>query len=115
ASRIRAGAFEPRENALCNWCDYQERCPLFAHQFARAAAPEPDIDAVVKEWIGRKRRTRADYARLDELEQIIHRYCEANGLERLFGDDGSITRYSIDQSTYDPALLRAALPAELLE
>ncbi|MHB8511238.1 MAG: RecB family exonuclease [Actinomycetota bacterium] len=112
AQSIGSEKFEPRESALCNWCDYQASCPLFKHQFSEEP---PDIQAVIDEWIGRTKRTRADYAKLEQLERIIHDYCDANGFERVFGDGGHVTRLSRPDSFYDPSRVREALPPELLE
>lgn len=117
AASIRAGAFEPRENPLCNWCDFQDRCPLWAHRARRAegTAP-PDIDSVVAEWIEHKRRLRQDAQRLEELSEAIHAYCEAEGLMRLFGEDAAVTRVERTLGVYDPAKVRSVLePLGLLD
>jgi RecB family exonuclease len=117
AARIRSGEFPARENPLCNWCDYQALCPLFAHKFTRGnAEPAPvDIGAVVDEWVSRTRRIREDAQRLDELSATIHAYCEDHGLQRLFGEDAAVTRVKREEPTYDPNLVRAALPPHLLD
>jgi RecB family exonuclease len=100
AENIRSGAFAPRENRLCNWCDYQAQCPLFAHRFEREETPI-DIGAAVDEWIAAKRRLRADADRLQELSILIHDYCESTGLERLFGSDAAVTRVTRDDGVSD--------------
>lgn len=115
AGGIRAGAFDPRENRLCEWCDYQSRCPLFAHRFERQETPV-DIGAAVDEWISTKRRLRADAARLDEISETIHGYCDQTGLGRLFGDDAAVTRVRRTESAYDPEAVRRILaPLGLLD
>jgi len=35
----QASEFPPRKIALCNWCEYKARCPLFVDEAAAAAAP----------------------------------------------------------------------------
>jgi putative RecB family exonuclease len=115
AAGIRAGAFEPKENRLCEWCDYQASCPLFAHRFSREETPI-EIGSVVDEWIATKRRLRADADRLEELSVTIHDYCEDNGLQRLFGDDAAVTRYSRAEPRYDDDAVRRTLePLGLLD
>ena len=43
AERIEAGKFEPRQNPLCDWCDYQARCPLFRHRYEKERGrPRPE-------------------------------------------------------------------------
>jgi RecB family exonuclease len=115
AAGIRAGAFQPKENRLCGWCDYQAHCPLFAHRFTREETPV-DIGSVVDEWIATKRRLRIDAGRLDELTDIIHGYCDSTGLQRLFGDDAAVTRYPTTQVAYDEQTVRRVLgPLGMLE
>ena len=41
AERIEAGKFEPRQNPLCDWCEYQALCPLFRHGTRRSTATRP--------------------------------------------------------------------------
>ena len=114
AAGIRSGAFAPKENRLCDWCDYQASCPLFAHRFEREETPV-DIGSAVDEWITTKRRLRADAARVEELSETIHKYCESTGLERLFGDDGAVTRFTRSEAVYHEESVRRALePLDLL-
>ena len=57
AERITAGKFEPKQNPLCDWCDFQARCPLFRHQYEQEHGdPAPSMTAVVDEWITLKRQ-----------------------------------------------------------
>ncbi len=35
----QASEFPPRKIALCNWCEYKTRCPLFVSEATAAAAP----------------------------------------------------------------------------
>jgi len=115
AAGIRNGAFAPKENRLCDWCDYQAQCPLFAHRFTRDETPI-DIGSTVDEWIATKRRLLRDAERLEELSGTIHSYLDASGLERLFGDDGAVTRSTRVETTYDDATVRRALePHGLLD
>jgi len=115
AAGIRGGAFAPKENRLCGWCDFQALCPLFAHQFEREETPI-DIGSTVDEWIATKRRLLRDAERLEELSGTIHSYLDATGLERLFGDDGAVTRTARTEPAFDDATVRRELlPLGLLD
>jgi RecB family exonuclease len=90
AERIAAGKFEPRQNPLCDWCDYQARCPLFRHRYEREGGdPAPRMTELVDEWISLKREDWERYRRLEELKALINAFCEEHGYRRLFGTDGS--------------------------
>jgi RecB family exonuclease len=90
AERIAAGKFEPRQNPLCDWCEYHALCPLFRHQVEREQGdPAPRMTEVVDEWISLKRRGREVYRRLDELAPLINAFADEHGYRRLFGTDGA--------------------------
>jgi RecB family exonuclease len=90
AERIDAGRFEPRQNPLCDWCEFQARCPLFRHAYERERGdPAPRMTEIVDEWIALKRQARETYRRLDELAPLIDAFCEEHGYRRLFGSDGA--------------------------
>ncbi|MGH2636527.1 MAG: RecB family exonuclease, partial [Actinomycetota bacterium] len=80
AERIAAAKFEPRQNPLCDWCEYQPLCPLFRHKHEREQSdPAPRMTEIVDEWIALKRRTRETYRRFDELTPLINAFAEEHG------------------------------------
>ena len=90
AQRIDAGLFEPRQNPLCDWCEYQPLCPLFRHRYEREQGdPAPRMTQIVDEWIGLKRKGREVYRRIDELAGLINAFADEHGYRRLFGTDGA--------------------------
>jgi putative RecB family exonuclease len=90
AQRIEAGMFEPRQNALCDWCEYQPLCPLFRHRYEREQGdPAPRMTEIVDEWIALKRKGREVYRRIDELAGLINAFADEHGYRRLFGSDGA--------------------------
>lgn len=114
AARIEAGRFEPRENPLCDWCDFQARCPLFRHRFDGESAPR--IRDVVDEWVRLKREDRERWARLQELAGIIRAYAEEHGLRRLYGTEAAVALVDRVESAPDPEAVRRVLePLGLFE
>ena len=114
AERVEAGMFEPRENRLCQWCDFQPRCPIFRHLYERDEAPR--MAEVVDEWVGLKREGRDRTRRLEELETLIRAYAEEHGLEQLFGSDGAVRVVERVDTAPSPELARELLgPLGLLE
>jgi putative RecB family exonuclease len=111
AERVAAGKFEPRENPLCGWCDYQSLCPIFRHRFEKEEGdPTPRMTAIVDEWVALKRQGREVYRRLDELAGLINAFCEEHGYRRLFATDGSaIDRRPQHVTAPDEARLREIL------
>jgi len=115
AERIEAGRFEPRENPLCGWCDYQHLCPLFRHRHEREDTPAR-IAGVIDEWIGLKREDRQRWRRLEELGAVIRAYAEEHDLTRLYGSDGDIQLVRRILTAPDPEAVRGILaPLGLLD
>jgi RecB family exonuclease len=111
AERIEAGKFEPRQNPLCDWCDFRPICPLYRHKYEREGGdPTPRMTEIVDEWIGLKLRGREVYRRLDELAALVNAFCEEHGYRRLYGSDGSaIDRRPQHITAPDPDRVRAIL------
>jgi putative RecB family exonuclease len=115
AERIEAGLFQPRENALCGWCDYQHLCPLFRHRDGRQDDPAR-ISEAVEEWIELKREDRERWRRMEELGAVIRAYAEEHELTRLFGSDGAIDLVRRVQTAPDLEAVRGILgPLDLLD
>jgi RecB family exonuclease len=90
AERIAAGKFEPRENPLCNWCDFQALCPVFRHKYEKELGdPAPRMTEIADEWVGLKRQGRTVYKRIDELAGLINAFCEEHGYAKLYTSDGA--------------------------
>jgi putative RecB family exonuclease len=111
AERIGAGMFDPRENPLCDWCEFQALCPIFRHREERRNGdPAPRMTEVVDEWIGLKRDGRRVYRRIDELAGLINAFCDEHNYRRLFGTDGAaIDRRPQHVTAPDEAKLRSVL------
>jgi putative RecB family exonuclease len=90
AERIAAGKFEPRENPLCNWCDYQALCPVFRHKYEKEQGdPAPRMTEIAEEWVELKRQGRTVYKRLDELAGLINAFCEEHNYRKLYTTEGA--------------------------
>jgi putative RecB family exonuclease len=90
AERIAAGKFEPRQNPLCDWCEFQPICPLYRHKFEKEQGdPAPRMTEMVDQWIRLKREDWERYRRLEELRSLINAFCDEHGYRRLYGTDGA--------------------------
>jgi len=110
--QIKQSKFEPKQNALCGWCSFQPYCPLYKHKYAsvkEGAADGEKIKEIIKEFFEIKGRQTQDTQRMAELKNAINQYCDANKIERVFGDEGYITRLPQQRFSYDLVRLKAIL------
>lgn len=82
----------PKVNPLCDWCDFQDRCPLQKHKlnqldpiYEMGANRSSDINAIVGEYILAQQK-------IKELEPKIQAYFDSQKIDRFFHKDGIITR-----------------------
>ncbi len=103
--------FPPTPNALCDWCEFQKNCPYFKHKFKEAKIffNDQDVKALIGEYTKLNQEIDERDQRLKEIKTDMSKFMDQEGLERLFGDDGYITRQAIQRFKYDSETLRAIL------
>ncbi len=78
--------FLPKDNALCDWCDYQKMCPLRKHKFTPNEKLEKNtIDDIVADYL-------AAHDTINNLEPQIHKHFDSQNIERFFHKNGIVTR-----------------------
>ena len=103
-NQINKSKFDPRINPLCDWCQYQRYCPLYKHKFVSEESPAPDdkeIKEVIKEYFIIKEKQSTDTKRINELKEIINKYCDNKEIDRVFGNEGYITRLPQQRFSYN--------------
>ena len=107
---ISKGDFPPTPNALCNWCGYQEHCPMFKHKFKKEEEKKDiDIQKVLQEYYELKAASKKNTQRTAELQQMINKYCDDENIERIFGDGISVTRITQQRFDYNLAKVKNIL------
>lgn len=107
--------FPPKPSALCGWCAYKKICPAWRHLYAASSSQllafsnNVDIKNVISEYFTAKEGDAKNKKRLGELTDLIHAYLDKEGLERIFGDEGSIMRKAQERAGWDVARLTPVL------
>lgn len=111
--RIRSGKeFEPMPSALCDWCGYRPMCPAWKHLYKNQETGiknQEEIDAAIKEYFDLKKKVGQNEGRLAELQGAIKAYMENQGLTRVFGEDGVISKKLQQRYSYDYEKIKAIL------
>lgn len=118
ASNIAAGKFPAIESSTCP-CDYPEHCPYY-RQSAVTELKEPGIleemtpGEAVERYVQLQSQLKELQIQRDEAKQALVRYCEAEGLSRVYGTEHAITLGMVDRTSFNEDEVRALLePAGL--
>ena len=107
---IEEEKFDPILSPLCDWCGYQNICPLWKHKFAdRHKLESEEVHTAISEYLDIKNKLSGEKLRLAKLQAIILQYMEQEGIDRVFDDDGIIGKSLRKTYKYDEEKLRAIL------
>jgi len=108
---FKENKFNATPNVLCDWCEFQRNCPFFKHKFKEEKIffNDQDIRALIGEYTKLNEEIDERDNRLKEIKADMSKFMDQEGLERLFGEDGYITRQAIQRFKYDNETLRAIL------
>lgn len=103
--------FNPKPGPLCDWCEYQRFCPLFRHKFIEQKLffNDQDVKTLINEYLSAKEEVNQKKKRLEEIKSDLSRFMDQENMERLFSEDGYISRQTIQRFKYDAALLKEIL------
>jgi len=115
AEDITEGRFPATENQYCP-CDFAEHCPYYRQ---RGMPPEkPDIlrgmavDEAVERYVSLQAQIKELETQLGEIKQMIIDFCQAEGLNRVYGSEHAVTYKLVDKVGFSEDEVRALLEPE---
>lgn len=112
--RLRSGKdFEPMPGPLCDWCAFKPICPAWRHLYRKtkdeSQKTKDEIDIILKEYFEIKKSEKQNETRLEELQSQIKGFMEQEGLTRVFGDSGTISKKTVQRYEYDWEKIKSLL------
>jgi RecB family exonuclease len=107
-SASRRTKFDPVISGLCDWCAYQNICPMWTHKF-RDKQEKIEIEKIIDEYISLKDEVKSKSDRIGELQGILSGYMDTEKIDQVFSDAGRILRTLRKTWKYDSTRLRAVL------
>ena len=104
--------FEPTPSPLCDWCSYKSICPAWSHLYKTqnsGTLTADEMQGTLKEYFELLTQKDAAEERMAGLKRKIREYMEREGYDRVFGDDGNITRTIQKRFSYDFTKVREIL------
>ena len=107
---IEEGRFEPQLGPLCDWCGYQQHCPMWKHKFKELRKIDTEeVNQAIVEYIDLKSAMSLTKDRLAKLQETIASYMAQEGVERVFSESGIISESLRKTYKYDEQKLREIL------
>ena len=107
---IENSSFKPILNPLCDWCDFQEECPMQKHKFKeKRKIDSEEINKDIKDYIQAQTDAKSLRMKISELQKKISDYMDQEGVERVFSEQGVITRNLRQTFSYDEKKLKEVL------
>jgi putative RecB family exonuclease len=106
--KIKNCDFPAFPSPLCEWCGYKPMCPMWKHQFQKSSpcgrSPEGrqnEIEEIIREYFDLKEQNNKNNQRLKELQISIYEFMSSEGVERVFGENGYLTKTLQERLIYD--------------
>jgi len=105
-TRTKNDDFPPSPSGLCDWCEYKQMCPMWRHMYKRQYEAEKiknqeELNQYVGEYFRLKDQNSKNTGRLNQLKTFIFAFMDEQKVERVFGDEGYLTRTMKDKNNFD--------------
>ncbi len=116
AENIAERRFPATENQYCP-CDFPEHCPYYRQK----VTPEPKetdilrgmaVDEAVEKYVSLQGQIRELQLKFEEIKQVIIDFCQAEGLNRVYGREHAITYKLVERTGFSEDEVRALLEPE---
>ena len=104
--------FPPTPSALCDWCGYRRICPMWKHLYQSQISnlkSQKEAEEAINEYFELKDNSQKNTDRLNELKILIYAFMDQNKTERVFGNEGYLTRRVTEKFSYDLEKIKAIL------
>jgi len=106
--------FPPLPSGLCDWCGYRQMCPMWKHLYEKKYAKDKiknqdELNKTIKEYFELKDQNQKNTERLNELKGFIFTFMNDQGVERVFGENGYLTRALQERFIYDMKKIKEIL------
>ncbi|MFA5925356.1 MAG: PD-(D/E)XK nuclease family protein [Parcubacteria group bacterium] len=107
--QIQKSDFEPTISGLCDWCGFQDICPMWKHKFKEKEPIDIDTAKIIEEYIFLKDDVKSKSDRIGELQETLSSYMDKEKVDQVFSDAGRILRSIRKTYKYEKEKLRSIL------
>ncbi|HEC30620.1 MAG TPA: PD-(D/E)XK nuclease family protein [Candidatus Yonathbacteria bacterium] len=111
--------FPATPGPLCNYCGFKSICPMWSHEYIKEEEKTPtdkEAEDALHEFFTIKQADDENKKKIAELRGVLLKYMEDKKLNRVFGNEGYITKSVSERISYDTEKVAEILKdADLLE
>ncbi len=115
AKSITEERFPAIENQYCP-CDFAEHCPYYRQEIAPLKKTDilrgMAVDEVVEQYVSLQGQIKELALQFEEIKQMIISFCQAEGLNRVYGREHAITYKLVDKAGFSEDEVSALLEPE---
>jgi len=106
--------FPPYPSGLCDYCGYRQMCPMWKHLYEKEYAKnkiknQEELNAAIKEYFELKAKNEENNECLDQLRTVIYAFMDEQKVDRVFGEQGYLTKKVQEKFSYDLEKIREIL------
>jgi putative RecB family exonuclease len=107
---IKKSDFKPQTSPLCDWCDFQEICPMWKHKFKKEInATDAEKQTLIRKYLDLQEKARENRQEIASLQKEILDIMESEQVDRLFADKKIVSRTCRQTFGYDEEKLKEIL------
>ncbi|MFO7807461.1 MAG: PD-(D/E)XK nuclease family protein [Candidatus Moraniibacteriota bacterium] len=108
---IKKSDFQPSVSALCDWCDFQEICPMWKHKFKeeKKTPTEQEKKQIMEQYLVLQDKIKQEKKQIMELQQRILEIMEDEKADRLFSENKIIAKKPYKTYEYDEEIVKNVL------
>ena len=112
---IKDSSFEPQTSPLCDWCDYQEICPMWKHKFKKEiSATDAEKNTIIQKYLDLQIEAKEIRMEIGELQKSLLEIMEGEKVDRLFSGDRIVSKIHRQTFKYNEKKLKEILERKRL-
>lgn len=114
-NEIKKSDFSPQTSPLCDWCDYQEICPMWKHKFKKEiSATDEEKKIIIEKYLDLQAKSKEFKTEIAKLQKELLAIMESEKAERLFVNGKIVSRTHKQTFKYNEEKLREILEEKKL-
>jgi len=95
-------AFNPKPTPLCNWCGFKDSCPVFkGRNIQGGPKSQEEMGKLVDQYFDLESQKTSLESQIRTLKTDIETYCKTNKVDRVYGENGYLTKTDLEEDNYD--------------